>query len=92
MTLKLSLLGMSKDAELRRCVASASGLVEGLLNAQGLKVPVVVPQIIVDSSMYFAAWDFRRKKNPARAEAFWQEADKLLSAYVEQFCRGGVSF
>ena len=88
----MPLAGMSIDTELRRCVASASSLVGGLLNAQDLMVPAVVPQILVDSSKYFAAWDFMRKKNPAKAEAFWQKADKLLSDYVGQFCRGGVSF
>jgi hypothetical protein len=90
--LKLPLKDTSKDAELKRCLEDALGLVNVLLNAQGLTVPKVVPQIIVDSVKCFAAWEFQCKRNQVKADVFWQEANNLLCAYSEQFCSSGVSF
>ena len=90
--LKLTLKDTSKDAELKRCLDDAFGLVNVLLNAQGLTIPAVVPQILVDSVKYFAAWEFQCKRKQVKAEAFWKEANTLLCAYSDQFCRSEVSF
>jgi hypothetical protein len=58
------------DSELSECVSSASALVGGLLSREGFVMPAVVPQILSDAAKYFAAWDFRRRRHPAGAEAF----------------------
>jgi hypothetical protein len=32
--------------------------------------------------MYFAAWEYRRRRDPAGSEAFLAEATKFLETYV----------
>ncbi len=77
-------LGEDKfDSELSDCVTSASALVDGFLSREGLAVPSVVPQVLVDVTKYFAAWDFRRRRDPVGAETFWNEANRILGVYVD---------
>ncbi len=71
------------DEELAGCVVSADALVDSLLKQRGLSVSSPVPQNVVDASAYFAAWLFRRRKDPVGAEAFWQEANRFLDVYGE---------
>ncbi len=71
------------DSELSECVTSAGALVDGFLSREGLAMPSPVPQILADSTKYFAAWDFRRRRDPVGAEAFWTEANRLLGVYVD---------
>jgi hypothetical protein len=71
------------DSELSECVTSASALVDGFLSCEGFLMPAVVPQILVDAAKYFAAWDFRRRRDPVGAEAFWTEANRILGVYVD---------
>ena len=71
------------DAELSGDVISASALADGLLNAQGLVVPDPVPQLIVDATMFFAAYLFRIARDPGSAAGFWREAQRLLQVYVD---------
>lgn len=71
------------DTEIAACITSGDALVDSLLKAMTLTVPASAPQNIIDAANYFAAWAFRRKRDPAGAEAFWVEADKFLSAYIE---------
>ncbi len=71
------------DSELSECITSASALVDGFLSREGLTVPSVVPQVLADATKYFAAWDFRRRRDPVGAEVFWAEANRILSVYVD---------
>jgi hypothetical protein len=71
------------DNELAECVNSANALVDALLRAKGLVVPLVVPQLVADACKFFAAWDFRRRRDPTGADAFWTEANRILEAYAE---------
>lgn len=71
------------DDELEDCVTSGSALVDGFLKKEGLTVPAVVPQNVKDATMCFAAWRFRRRRDPTGAEAFWIEANRFLDAYIE---------
>jgi hypothetical protein len=71
------------DEELAGCIISADALVDSLLKQMGLSVPSPTPQNIVDSSAYFTAWLFRRRRDPVGAEAFWQEANRFLDVYGE---------
>jgi hypothetical protein len=71
------------DAEIAECIASASALVDATLKVEGLAVPSKVPQLIEDASKFLAAWDFRRRREPAGAIAFLAEANRFLDAYIE---------
>ena len=69
-------------AELEACVASADALVDGFLAREDLSVPSPVPQLVADASAHYAAWLFRRRRDPDGAEAFWAEAERLLTTYI----------
>lgn len=73
----------SEDEELAVCVTSGSSLVDGLLKVNGLAVPLVVPQLVKDAATFFAAWEYRRRRDPSAAEAFWSDAQRFLQAYVD---------
>ena len=81
--LQVDLAETKFDAQLADCIISSSALVDGLLKAKELTVPVVVPQLIKDASKFFAAWMFRRLSDPVGAVAFWDEANRFLYAYIE---------
>lgn len=83
LVLQIDAADTSYDAELGVCVTSASALVDGLLKSNGLTVPAVVPQLVVDATKFFAAWDFRRRRDPVGAEAFWTEANRIIDVYSE---------
>ena len=71
------------DTEILGCISSADALVDGLLKRAGLTVPDSVPQTIVDSSAYFAAWLFKDRRGPEAADLFWDQAHKFLDVYIE---------
>jgi len=81
--LQLEIEETTHDTELSSCVASASALLDALLKVEGLTVPSVVPQLIVDASKFLVAWDFRRRRDPVGAVAFMEEANKILGAYIQ---------
>jgi len=70
------------DDEIDDCITSGDALIDKLLEPYELTVPGTVPQVIEDASAYFAAWLFRRRRDPVGAEAFYAEAMKFLDAYV----------
>lgn len=71
------------DTEIESCIISADTLIDGLLKKLDLTVPESVPQNIADASAYFAAWLFRRRRDPTGAEAFWAEANRFLDSYID---------
>jgi hypothetical protein len=71
------------DAEVASCIVSGDGLVDSLLKVESLTVPSVVPQNIKDADAYFAAWMFRRRRDPTGAEAFWSEGQRFLNVYID---------
>ena len=77
--LQIDLAETKHDAQIADCIASAGGLVDGLLNSKELIVPAVIPQLIADATKYFAAWMFRRFADPVGAVAFWDEANRFLN-------------
>jgi hypothetical protein len=81
--LQVSLAETKYDTQLVTCVTSGSALVDGFLKAKTLSVPSAVPELVVCSTKFFAAWEFRRFSDPVGAEAFWVEANRFLDAYVE---------
>ena len=81
--LQVSLSETKYDAQLATCITSGSALVDGFLKAKTLTVPSAMPELIVCSAKFFAAWEFRRSSDPVGAEAFWVEANRFLATYVE---------
>ena len=73
----------SYDAELTACVVSADALVDSLLEPHDLSVPASVPQNVEDASAHYAAWLFRRRRDPTGAAAFKLEAEVFLQAYID---------
>jgi len=71
------------DSEITICITSADGLIDSLLKFESFSVPLApTPQNINDASKYFAAWLFRRRRDPVNAETFWEEAQRFLEAYT----------
>ena len=79
----LQITEVTWDTEIGACITSADALVDSFLKREGLTVPVSVPQNIVDASAHFAAWLFRRRRDPVLADVFWTEGNRFLSAYIE---------
>ena len=79
----LQIAELTWDLELEGCVASGGALVDSLLAAKGLSVPNPVPQNLIDATSHFAAWEYRRRRDPAGAEAFWAEANKYVETYIQ---------
>lgn len=71
------------ETEIGGCITSADALIDSLLKQRGAQaVPEETPQNIEDSSKYFAAWLFRRRRDPAGAEVYWEEGNRFLDAYI----------
>jgi hypothetical protein len=81
--LQIDLAETKYDSQIAGCIVSASALVDGFLKPKQLSVPAVVPQLILDTTKFYAAWMFRRFSDPVGAEAFWLEAGRFLDAYIE---------
>jgi phage gp36-like protein len=74
----------SWDTELTNCIASADGLIDSILKYWSFTVPLsTVPQNIQDASAHFAAWMFRKRRDPAGAVVFWEEGNRFLQAYID---------
>jgi len=71
------------DQEILDCISSADALIDNLLKQRDLCVSSPVSQVVVDASAHFAAWLFRRRRDPVGAEAFWVEANRFLEIYCE---------
>ena len=71
------------DDEIDTCITSGDALIDKLLAAHDLTVPASVPQTVEDASVYFAAWLFRRRRDPTGAEAFYAEAMKFIEVYEQ---------
>ena len=73
----------SEDSELEVCIATGSGLVDGMLKTAGLTAPVQVPQLVLDATKFFAAWAYRRVRDPVSAAGFWSDAQQCIQTYIE---------
>lgn len=78
------------DTELEAAVTTSDALVDALLAKNELTVPTSVPQLIVDASAHFAAWLFRRRRDPTGAIAFLDEANKLLDTYMDSLTESPI--
>jgi hypothetical protein len=73
----------SEDTEITSCIATAGGLVDGFLKAKGLTAPAVIPQLLKFAVCNFAAWAYRRIRDPAGAQGFWNDAVAFLQTYID---------
>lgn len=71
------------DEEIEGCIVSADALIDSLLKQKMLSVSSPTSQNLIDASACFAAWLFRRRRDPVGAEAFWAEANRFLDVYGE---------
>ena len=81
--LKIDLTETSEDAELADCITSCSDKVKNLLKAADLEVPLEIPQSVKDSTKFFAAWQYRRRRDPEGAQAFWYDAQEALKGFID---------
>jgi hypothetical protein len=70
------------EAEIAVCITSSDAYVDSLLRQKTLTVPSPTPQNIVDASNYFAAWIFRKKRDPQSSWIFFTDAERFLNAYI----------
>jgi hypothetical protein len=80
--LHIDLAEVSEDVELADCVTDASGKVDDLLTAAGLIVPSLVPITIKKAAKFFAAWEYRRRRDPSEAQVFWYDAQEAMAEYI----------
>jgi hypothetical protein len=80
--LHIDLAETSEDVELADCVTDASGKVDDLLKASGFVVPSVVPITITKATKFFAAWEYRRRRDPLGAQVFWYDAQEAIQEYI----------
>jgi hypothetical protein len=73
----------SEDAEIAICIITGSGLIDGFLKAKGLTVTGIVPQLIKLASCNFSAWAYRRVRDPANAQVFWNDAVAFLQTFFD---------
>jgi hypothetical protein len=71
------------ETEIAACITSSDAYVVSLLLQRGLTVVSPTPQNIVDASNYFAAWMFRKKRDPQSSWIFYTDAERFLNAYID---------
>jgi len=71
------------NTEITECIASADALVDGLLKAQGLTVSAPTPQLLKDGSKQFAAWVFKKRRDPEAAEHFYEAGLRFVQAHID---------
>lgn len=70
------------DAEIAACITSSDAYVSSLLAQKGLTSPSPTPQNLIDASNYFAAWMFRKKRDPQSSWIFYTDAERFFNAYL----------
>lgn len=81
--LKIDEAEASEDTELTDIVSDASDKVDRLLQVHDLIVPAEVPTTIKRAAKFFAAWEYRRRRDPEAAQIFWYDAQEAIKEYVE---------
>jgi hypothetical protein len=81
--LHIDLAETSEDSEIASCIVTGGGLIDGFLKAKSLTVPAVVPQLVKFAACNFAAWAYRRIRDPTSAQGFWNDAVAFLQTYVD---------
>jgi hypothetical protein len=80
--LRLESAVTTEDAELTDCIHDASVKVTNILKAAGLEVPSLVPDSVGIGAKNFAAWLYRRRRDPEGAQVFYYDAQEALKDYV----------
>ncbi len=85
--LRIDAAETSEDAELSECIAGSTDKVKNLLKMAGLPVPAPsevseVPSSVRISAKNFAAWKYRRVRDPDAAQVFYYDAQEALNDYI----------
>jgi hypothetical protein len=77
----------SEDEELAECIADATDKVRNLLKTESLAVPEpldvsAVPQSLRIAAKNFAAWKYRRRRDPEGAQVFYYDGQEALNGYI----------
>ncbi len=80
--LQIATATLTYDTELTECITSADAWVDKKLEPYDLTVPTPVPQNIKDASRYFAAYLFRKRRDPTGADPFKDVAEEFLMVHV----------
>jgi len=85
--LRIDLAETSEDEELAECIADATDKVRNLLKTERLPVPApldvsAVPQSLRIAAKNFAAWKYRRRRDPEGAQVFYYDAQEALNGYI----------
>lgn len=81
--LHIDLAEISEDIEIVSDIVAGSGLIDGFLKAKDLTVPAMVPRLVKFAACNFAAWAYRRIRDPQSAQGFWNDAVAFLQAYID---------
>lgn len=81
--LHIDLAETNEDSELVSCIVTGGGLIDGFLKAKALTVPAIVPLLVKFACGNFAAWVYRRIRDPQSAQGFWNDAVAFLQAYID---------
>jgi hypothetical protein len=72
----------TEDDELMDCIRDAAVKVDNILRAAGLAVPSEVPDAVGIAAKNFAAWLYRRRRDPVGSQVFYDDAKEALQDYV----------
>jgi hypothetical protein len=75
--------GSKYDNEIADCLLDSTAFVESLLAQKGLTPPTPTPRVINTVINYFAAWMFRKRRDPASSWIFYVDAERFLNAYCD---------
>ncbi len=75
--------GTTWDTEINECIVSGDAIALATLTKSGLTLPETVPQLFVDAANNYAAWLFRRKRDPEAAKQFFLDAESLMQRYID---------
>lgn len=72
------------DIEITECITTADAMVDNYVMAKGkgLRPGASPGQNVIDGSSFYAAWLFRRPRDPTSADAFLKEAEKCLDLWI----------
>jgi hypothetical protein len=85
--LRLERAESSEDQELTSCVVDSTDKVKNLLRQAKLSVPLPsdvseVPDSVRIAAKNFAAWKYRRRRDPDGAQVFYYDAQEALNGYI----------
>lgn len=69
------------NEEIAQCALQAKALIDGKLTVKSLSADAT-DQNLKSASSYYAAWLYRKSRDPVGADAFFKEAEQWLTIYI----------